>query len=189
MQAPVRRSVTVPSQGKRRRPSLPKSTTTQTTATVSPSPPPRLGKRSEGGRRRPRSSPPQTVPTDASANEPAAGGARGHVQKRSRPPASRRERERAKFPGASGRKTFARLGLRRLRRWWRVWGLRPPPRCPCAASPDRPRLSAGFSVWPPADPLLSAPESSIRPIVFRISQPLGILTSDPRPPPNPVIPY
>lgn len=26
-------------------------------------------------------------------------------------------------------------------------------------------------------------------IMFRISQPLCILTSDPRPPPNPVIPY
>ena len=40
MHAPVRRSVAVPSQGKRRCPSLPKSTTTQTAATVSPSPPP-----------------------------------------------------------------------------------------------------------------------------------------------------
>lgn len=40
MHAPVRRSVAVPSQGKRRCPPLPKSTTTQTAATVSPSPPP-----------------------------------------------------------------------------------------------------------------------------------------------------
>ena len=91
-------------------------------------------------------------------------------------------RERAKFRDASGRKTFARLGLRRLRRWRRVWGLRPPPRCPRAARPGRPRLSAGFSVWPPAHPLLSAPESSIHPVTSRISQPLGILPSDPQPP-------
>lgn len=77
MHASIRPGVAIPSRGKRRRPSLPQSTTTKTTATASSSPPPAHGKGRERGRRYPWSSPLQTVPTIASPSEPAAGGSHG----------------------------------------------------------------------------------------------------------------
>lgn len=179
MQAPVRRSVTVPSQSKgvahpspkapqhKQPPRSPLSLPDRRESSEARRAAAKVKSSSDGPHRRLRMN---LQPAEPGATFESAPG-------RQRPGGS----ERTRVPGRVREENLPGWRAERLRRWWRVWGLRPPLLSLPPREPSTPRRQ--FSrLAPRRTHSLSAPRALSVPITFCTSQPLGILTSDPRPP-------